>query len=133
LSAFLCSFGKEVAGGVVSSLDPLAVYSVGRLIAAKRFRGGPGCAFLGFPVPNGRPGHHIRDMAKIHPHAEAAYRVITLDGGYFGVEVAIPETHPTTVSRFATEAEAEEWIARHKSRIQSEVLTQKWFRKIRPG
>jgi hypothetical protein len=73
-------------------------------------------------------------MAKSHPHAEATYRVIALDGGYFGVEVAIPETYPTTVSRFATEAEAEAWIARHKSRVQSEAVTQgqRWFRRAKP-
>jgi len=72
-------------------------------------------------------------MAKTHPHAEATYRVVALDGGYFGVEVAIPDTYPTTVSRFATEAEAEEWIARHKDRVRSEVSTQKWFRRTRSG
>lgn len=71
-------------------------------------------------------------MPKMHPHAEAAYRVVSLAGGYFGVEVVIPETHPTTVSKFATEAEAEEWIARHKSRVQAEVSAQRWFRRARP-
>jgi hypothetical protein len=73
-------------------------------------------------------------MAKSHPHAEATYRVIEIDGGYFGVEVVIPETHPTTVSRFATETEAEAWIARHKSRVQSEagIHSQRWFRRPKP-
>ncbi len=72
-------------------------------------------------------------MPKTHPYAEATYCVVALDGGYFGVKVAIPETHPTTVSKFATAAEAEEWIARHKSRVQSEASTQKWLRRTRPG
>lgn len=71
-------------------------------------------------------------MAKTHPHAEATYRVVPLNGGYFGVEVAIPETHPTTVSKFATEAQAEEWITQHKSRVQAEVGGQRWFRRARP-
>lgn len=71
-------------------------------------------------------------MAKTHPHAEATYRVVSLTGGAFGVEVVIPETNPTTVSKFATEADAEEWIARHKSRVQAEAGGQRWFRRARP-
>lgn len=71
-------------------------------------------------------------MPKIHPHAEATYRIVSLTGGYFGVEVVIPDTHPTTVSKFATEAEAEEWIARHKSRVQAEAGSPRWFRRARP-
>jgi hypothetical protein len=58
-------------------------------------------------------------MARTHPHAEAIYRVIPLKDGTFGVEVVIPETYPTKVSPFATETEAEAWIARHKSQVES--------------
>jgi hypothetical protein len=78
--------------------------------------------------------HHIGRMTKTHPHAEATYRVVAIDDGYFGVEVVIPETNPTMVSRFATEEEAEAWITRHKSRVQSEagVQSQRWFRRIKP-
>jgi hypothetical protein len=68
----------------------------------------------------------------MHPHAEATYRVVTLDSGYFGVEVIIPDTYPTTVSRFATEAEAEAWIAQHKSRVQSDAVSQRGFRRAKP-
>ena len=49
----------------------------------------------------GRPLHHIGRMQKIHPHAEATYRVISFDDGSFGVEVKIPEAYPTTVSKSA--------------------------------
>ena len=45
-------------------------------------------------------------MPKIHPHAEAIYRVIPLEDGSFGVEVTIPENYPTTVSAFGSEADA---------------------------
>lgn len=92
----------------------------------------PSAGFSGCRVPGPLLRHHIIQMPKMHPHAEAAYRVVSLAGGYFGVEVVIPETHPTTVSKFATEAEAEEWIARHKSRVQAEVSAQRWFRRARP-
>jgi hypothetical protein len=41
-------------------------------------------------------------MARTHPHAEATYTVVPLEDGTFGVQVAIPETYPTTVKPFAT-------------------------------
>jgi hypothetical protein len=62
-----------------------------------------------------------------HPHAEAIYRVIPADGGAFAVEVSIPETHPAKVSPFATEADAEAWIAEYR-RPQSENEPSRWFR-----
>ena len=79
-----------------------------------------------------RSEHHIIGM-RTHPHAEASYRVTPLASGTFGVEVAIPGTCPTTVSSFATEAAAQAWIARDKSRVQSESQTGKWFQKTRQG
>jgi len=36
-------------------------------------------------------------MPKTHPHEEASYRVLTLEDGSFGVEVSIPDSHPTTM------------------------------------
>jgi hypothetical protein len=59
-------------------------------------------------------------MARIHPHAEATYRVIPFDDGSFAVEVNIPESYPAKVSPFATEADAEAWIGEHRRRVQSE-------------
>jgi hypothetical protein len=64
-----------------------------------------------------------------HPHADAAYRVIRRDDGAFAVEVTIPDTNPTTVSAFASEAAAQEWIARHRDRVQQEPLTVRRFRR----
>jgi hypothetical protein len=46
-------------------------------------------------------------MPKTHPHAEATYRIISFDNGSFGVEVSIPQSHPTRVSTFSTQADAE--------------------------
>ena len=64
-----------------------------------------------------------------HPHAEAIYRVIPLPKeGAFGVEVVIPDTHPTTVTEFATEAEAEAWIARHKDQVKTSTSSRGRFR-----
>jgi hypothetical protein len=68
-------------------------------------------------------------MQKPHPHAEATYRVIPFDDGSFGVEVNIPENYPTTVSKFATGADAQAWIAKHQRRVQSENQSGRRFRR----
>ena len=64
-----------------------------------------------------------------HPHSEATYRVVPFDGTAFAVEVAVPDTHPTTVSAFATVADAEEWIAEHKRRVESQTQAGRWHRR----
>jgi hypothetical protein len=58
-------------------------------------------------------------MGPRHPHADAAYRVIRRSDRTFGVEVTIPESHPTTVTSFATEADAEAWILDHRQRVSN--------------
>ena len=68
-------------------------------------------------------------MARTHPHAEATYRVIPIDAEAFAVEVSIPESYPTRVSPFASEADAEAWIAEHRRRVQSENEPSRWFRR----
>ena len=64
-----------------------------------------------------------------HPHTEATYRVVPFDGATFAVEVTIPDTQPTKVSPFATEADAEEWIADHKRRVETQAQTGRWHRR----
>jgi hypothetical protein len=61
---------------------------------------------------------HITNMGKLHPHAEAIYKVVPLVDGTFGVEVVVPDTFPTHIRGFATEAEAEAWIAAHQLHVQ---------------
>ena len=72
-----------------------------------------------------------------HPHAEAAYDLITLDDGTFAVEVVIPETKPTKVSGFDTREKAEAWIERHKANVATGTLEtpyQSWARgRTKPG
>jgi len=65
---------------------------------------------------------------RTHPHAEAIYSVVPLANGTFSVQVVIPESYPTTVSPFATEADAEAWIGEHQRRVQSENERSRWFR-----
>jgi hypothetical protein len=67
-------------------------------------------------------------VARTHPHAEATYRVVPFDNGSFAVEVSIPDSHPTKVSPFRTEADAEAWIAEHQRRVQSQTLSGRWFK-----
>lgn len=69
---------------------------------------------------------------RTHPYAEAAYRVVPLPDGAFGVEVKIPDSHPTTVSSFATEADAEAWIARNKQRVIEQSVPRNPFRRAAP-
>jgi hypothetical protein len=54
-------------------------------------------------------------------HAEAAYWVIPLDKKAFAVEVITPWNYPTTVSTFASAADAKAWIAAHRRRVLSSV------------
>ena len=68
-------------------------------------------------------------MPKTHPHAEATYRVIPFDDGSFAIEVTIPDSYPTTVSKFKTEADAEAWIAEHQRRVQSQAQSGRWSRR----
>jgi hypothetical protein len=67
-------------------------------------------------------------MQKTHPHAEASYRVIPFADGSFGIEITIPDSYPTTVSKFKTEADAEAWIVEHQRRVQSQTQSGRWFR-----
>jgi hypothetical protein len=68
-------------------------------------------------------------MPKTHPHAEATYRVIPFDNGAFSVEVSIPDSHPTRVSMFKTEADAEAWIAEHRRQVESQTQSGRQFRR----
>jgi len=47
----------------------------------------------------------------------ADYRIVSRDGGGFGVEVSIEGTSPTMVTSFATESAANDWIIAHKARL----------------
>lgn len=67
-------------------------------------------------------------MARTHPHAEASYKVIAFEDGSFGVEVSIPDSNPTVVTRFASEQDAEAWIARHQRRVRSQAESGYWLR-----
>jgi len=66
---------------------------------------------------------------RTHPHADATYRVVPLPGGNFGVEITIPDSYPTTVSSFDTEAAAEQWIASNRQRVAQEGESGRWFKK----
>jgi hypothetical protein len=52
-----------------------------------------------------------------HPHGGASYRTVRHEDMTFSVEVMIPGALRTTVLSFATEAEAEWWIAKHKEEV----------------
>jgi hypothetical protein len=60
-------------------------------------------------------------MQPKHPHANAVYRIVHQPDTAFGVEVTIPETYPTIITSFATEADAEAWILAHKQRVTASL------------
>ena len=62
---------------------------------------------------------HIPQMEKKHPHSNAVYKIVAQTDTTFGVEVAIPDSLPTTVTSFTTLAEAERWITRHREGVAS--------------
>jgi len=51
------------------------------------------------------------------PCAEPTYRVVSLYGDVFGVEVTIEGDFPATVSAFDTAEAAEAWIERNRQRL----------------
>lgn len=55
-------------------------------------------------------------MDRKDPHADATYKIIRLTDLKYGVEVTIPDSHPAKITSFATEADAEKWIAMHKAK-----------------
>ncbi len=63
-----------------------------------------------------------------HPHAAATYRVVSLDDDAFGVEVSIPDSYPTTVTKFDSREAAEAWIAAHRDRVQSQTQSGRGLR-----
>jgi hypothetical protein len=65
------------------------------------------------------PPPHILRMEKKHPHSNAVYKIVAQTDTTFGVEVAIPDSLPTTVTSFTTLAEAERWITRHREGVAS--------------
>jgi hypothetical protein len=66
-----------------------------------------------------------RDMADLDFHLEATFRVAPHQDGTFSVVVQIPDSHPTTVTTFATSSDAEHWIERYKARV-AEKPRLKW-------
>jgi hypothetical protein len=65
--------------------------------------------------------HHVKAMAKEHPHAEATYRVVPQKDSTFGVEVSVPGCFPAMVTSFATEQTASTWIEDYKRRVAENI------------
>ena len=74
------------------------------------------------------PRPHILSM-KMHPHAEATYRVVSISGGGYAVEVSIPFSQPARVSKFATQEAADAWITSTQQRVDTETAAGRWFEK----
>ena len=53
-------------------------------------------------------------------NSEAIFRIFSQDDSSYAIEVVIPDSSPTTVSSFPSEAAAEKWIAGYKARVEAE-------------
>ena len=62
------------------------------------------------------------------PALEATFEIRELPTGGFGVQVAIPDSSPTMVTSFATQADAETWIASYKARVEAGPPAKRWMR-----
>jgi hypothetical protein len=53
-------------------------------------------------------------------NCEAIFRIFAQDDSSYAIEVVVPESSPTTVSSFPTEAAAEKWIVGYKARVEAD-------------
>ena len=67
-----------------------------------------------------RPARSIR-MQKVHPYAQAEYKVFEQPDRSFGVTIVTPETSPANVTPFPTKQAAEAWIEAHKARVAEQA------------
>jgi ABC-type Fe3+-hydroxamate transport system substrate-binding protein len=58
-------------------------------------------------------------MVDIVETTETIFRIFTQDSGEFAIEITIPDSFPTTVKSFPTEAAAEAWIAGYRDRLEA--------------
>jgi hypothetical protein len=65
-------------------------------------------------------------MAKEHPHLGATYRIVPQKDMTFGVEVVVPGGYPAMVTSFATEQNAEDWITKHKRKVDEGIVYKSW-------
>ena len=98
------------------------------MLVSGAFNMGAAHYVMNFPITGGflsqTKGHYsgLAGMYGIkrglqHPHLGATYRVIRMKDKSYGVEVAIPDAFPATVTGLATKEDAERWIERHKNEI----------------
>jgi hypothetical protein len=62
-----------------------------------------------------------RERERQHPHLGATYKITRMNDRSYGIEVAIPDAFPATITGLATEENAERWIERHKNEIAKGV------------
>jgi hypothetical protein len=65
-------------------------------------------------------------MSSIEPTTETTFRIFLQDDKSYGIEVTIQDSFPTTVKSFATEADAENWIANYQTRMSEKKTKKTW-------
>ena len=69
-------------------------------------------------LPVGARRHHISEHGEAASSRRGGYIVVPFVERTFGVEVVVPDTHPTDINGFVTGAEAEAWIAGYKKEME---------------
>ncbi len=62
-----------------------------------------------------------REKEREHPHLGATYKITRMNDRSYGIQVAIPDAFPATITGLATKEDAERWIERHKNEIAKGV------------
>jgi hypothetical protein len=62
--------------------------------------------------------HRVEPLSR--EASEQSKNITVQRDGSFVVEVRIPDSHPIRVGPFATQRDAEEWIADHQRRVEAQ-------------
>jgi len=68
-------------------------------------------------------------MSSIETPPDTTFRIFLMDDKSYGIEVTIPDSFPTTVKSFASEAAAESWIANYQTRLAEKTTRKTWRRR----
>lgn len=75
------------------------------------------------------PHPHIVVMTTQEITPETAFRIFLQDDQSYAIEVTIPDSFPTIITRFDTEAAAEKWIAGYHARLEAKPARKSWGRR----
>src|SRR5579859_7356384 len=70
-------------------------------------------------------------MADLTKNLDAESRIFLQEDGTYAVEIRMPDSFPTTVTSFTTEAAAESWVENYRTRVEAVRAGGKRIRRAR--